>query len=48
MPALTMILHLKKCSHHNITSQNYQISKGQRLLFPTVTVSGIYSWFIHR
>jgi len=30
MPALTnvkiMILHLKKCSHVDITSQNYQIS----------------------
>ena len=30
MPALTnahiMMLHLKKCSHLDITSQNYQIS----------------------
>jgi len=52
MPALTnaqiMILYLKRCSHLDITSQNYQISRGQRLLFPTMTVPGIYSRLIHR
>jgi len=56
MPALTnaqiMIFHHKKYSHFDITSQKYQIftqiKRGQRLLFPTVTVPGICSRLMHR